>query len=129
MFEKEAKEYLKKDGTKAEQILSLMQGKIKVKIKQLPFILAAFQQTYIDGAEFGYNKANEWHKPSEKLPKECSLVLAYSFEDTEPALWEFVTSDQWEWLPKRIVFCSNDQIRLWKEIVLPELPKEIEEND
>ena len=80
-----------------------------------------------DGAEFGYNKANEWHKPSEKLPKECSLVLAYSFEDTEPALWEFVTSDQWEWLPKRIVFCSNDQIRLWKEIVLPELPKEIKE--
>ena len=72
-----------------------------------------------DGAEFGYNKANEWHKPSEKLPKECSLVLAYSFEDTEPALWEFVTSDQWEWMPKRIVFCSNDQIRLWKEIVPP----------
>ena len=59
MFEKEAEEYLKKDGTKAEQILSLMQGKIKVKIKQIPFILAAFQQTYQDGAELGYNKAKE----------------------------------------------------------------------
>ena len=33
MFEKEAEEYLKKDGTKTEQILSLMQGKIKVTIK------------------------------------------------------------------------------------------------
>ena len=73
MFEKEAEEYIKKDGTKAEQILSLMQGKIKVKIKQIPFILAAFQLTYQDGAEFGYNKAKEedkWHYPSKgELPK------------------------------------------------------------
>ena len=94
-----------------------------------PVVMKELNITYKDGFKDGYNKANEWHKPSEKLPKECSLVLAYSFEDTEPDLWEFVTSDQWEWLPKRIVFCSNDQIRLWKEIVLPELPKEIEEND
>lgn len=61
----------------------------------------------------------EWHKPCEKLPEECSLVLAYSLDDTEPSLWEFVANDQWEWLPKRIVFCSNNQIRLWKEIILP----------
>ena len=80
---------------------------------------ASFQK----GAEFGYNKANEWHKPSEKLPEECSLVLAYSFNDTEPSLWEFVANNQWEWLPKRVVFCSNDQIRLWKGVVLP---KEVE---
>ena len=71
------------------------------------------------GAEFGYNKANEWHKPSEKLPEECSLVLAYIFEETEPTICEYVVSDQWECLPKRIVFCSNDQVRKWKEIVLP----------
>ena len=106
MFEKEAYEY----------------GKVKIDLATSmmnPQIETATRQCFKDGAEFGYNKANEWHKPSEKLPKECSLVLAYSFEDTEPALWEFVTSDQWEWLPKRIVFCSNDQIRLWKEIVPP----------
>ena len=78
------------------------------------------------GAEFGYNKANEWHKPSEKLPEECSLVLAYLFEETEPTVCEYVVSDQWECLPKRIVFCSNDQVRMWKEIVPPELPKESE---
>ena len=106
MFEKEAYEY----------------GKVKIDLATSmmnPQIETATRQGFKDGAEFGYNKANEWHKPSEKLPEECSLVLAYSFEDTEPALWEFVTSDQWEWLPKRIVFCSNDQIRLWKEIVPP----------
>ena len=116
MFEKEAYEYGKE---KIDLATSMMN----------PQIETATRQGFKDGAEFGYNKANEWHKPSEKLPEECSLVLAYSFEDTEPALWEFVTSDQWEWLPKRIVFCSNDQIRLWKEIVLPELPKELKEND
>lgn len=78
-----------------------------------------------DGYYTGYNKANEWHKPSEKLPERCSLVLAYAFDDTEPSLYQFVTNDQWEWMPRRIAFLSNDQIRLWKEIVLP---KEIKEN-
>ena len=119
MFEKEAEEYREEWQNKGYYFVSQEMEQI-----ELDDIVDA---TFKDGAEFGYNKANEWHKPSEKLPKECSLVLAYSFEDTEPALWEFVTSDQWEWLPKRIVFCSNDQIRLWKEIVLPELPKEIKE--
>lgn len=79
------------------------------------------KRSYIDGFKDGYNKANEWHKPSEKLPEECSLVLAYLFEETEPTICEYVVSDQWECLPKRIVFCSNDQVRKWQEIVLPEL--------
>ena len=108
MFEKEAEEYFE-----TECLHSYADTEEQLKED----VVTAFQK----GAEFGYNKANEWHKPSEKLPEECSLVLAYSFEDTEPALWEFVTSDQWEWMPKRIVFCSNDQIRLWKEIVLPNI--------
>ena len=100
MFEKEAENYMQEVIAK----------------KDYPHSISVDWQR---GAEFGYNKANEWHKPSEKLPEECSLVLAYSLDDTEPSLWKFVTSGQWEWLPKRIVFCSNDQIRLWKEIVLP----------
>lgn len=82
------------------------------------------QENYVIGFKDGYNKANEWHKPSEKLPEECSLVLAYVFDETEPSLCEYIVSDQWECLPKRIVFCSNDQVRAWKE--LPALPKEIE---
>ncbi len=107
MFEKEAEEYVK-HWIVGEDDNALM------------------QEAYKDGAEFGYNKANEWHKPSEKLPEECSLVLAYLFEETEPTICEYVVSDQWECLPKRIVFCSNDQVRKWQEIVLPELPKESE---
>jgi len=59
MFEKEAEEYLKKDGTKAEQILNMLNeiSPLKMTLKQLPFILAMIQQTFQDGAEFGYNKA------------------------------------------------------------------------
>lgn len=79
-----------------------------------------------DGAEFGYNKANEWRNPSEKLPEECSLVLAYLFEETEPTICKYVVSNQWECLPKRIVFCSNDQVRKWKEITPS---KEVKENE
>ena len=85
-----------------------------------------YRNGFQDGAEFGYNKANEWHKPSEKLPEECTLVLAYAFEDTEPSLYYFVASNYWEWMPRRIACLDNDQIRIWKEIVLPEL-KESEE--
>ena len=59
MFEKEAEEYLKKDGTKAEQILDMLNeiSPLKITLKQVPFILAMIQQVFKDGAEFGYNKA------------------------------------------------------------------------
>ena len=107
MFEKEAEEYTcfvksTKERWNCEKIF-----------------YADIELAYQKGAEFGYNKANEWHKPSEKLPEECSLVLAYLFEETEPTICEYVVSNQWECLSKRIVFCSNDQVRKWKEIVPP----------
>ena len=106
MFEKEAKEYATRP---------ILYGTHTWKDEE---------QAFKDGAEFGYNKANEWHKPSEKLPEECSLVLAYVFDETEPTICEYVTSNQWECLPRKIVFCSNDQVKMWKEIVLP---KEVSE--
>jgi hypothetical protein len=131
MFEKEAEEYIKKDGTKAEQILSLMQGKIKVKIKQIPFILAAFQQTYQDGAEFGYNKANEWHYVKEgDLPKETGLLMSKTLllvtkmkgsDCLSLALGEYNFSTQ-EFSYQHIIGLTD--VIAWKEIVLP---KEIKE--
>jgi len=121
MFEKEAEEYLEKDGTKAEQILSLMQGKIKVKIKQIPFILAAFQQTYQDGAEFGYNKANEWHYgkdgdlPKDKTEKKYLVALKSEYSGF---LYETDI-----WCESLHCFASNNPTKVyaWKEIVPPEL--------
>lgn len=106
MFEKEATQYALEWGEKTDGTY------------------ACCRDGFIAGAEFGYNKANEWHKPSEKLPEKCSLVLALAFEDSEPALFEFVASDTWELIPQRIASLSNAQIRLWKEIILP---KEVSE--
>lgn len=79
---------------------------------------------YMQGAE---RYKPKWHKPSEKLPEECSLVLAFAFDDSEPALFEFVASDTWEWMPRRIASLSNDQIKCWCEI--PKYTEEIKEND
>lgn len=106
MFEKEAEEYGKENCAIQKNGLCTFVDSERT------------SQIWKDGAEFGYNKANEWHKPSEKLPEECTLVLAYLFEETEPTLCKYIVSNQWECLPKRIVFCSNDQVRKWKEIVL-----------
>lgn len=71
------------------------------------------KQAYLAGLKAGRPK---WHKPSEKLPEECSLVLAFEFENSEPALFEFVTSNTWEWMPRRIACLHNDQIKCWCEI-------------
>ena len=71
------------------------------------------KESFLAGLNEGKPK---WHKPSEKLPADCSLVLAFGFEDSEPALFEFVTSNTWEWMPRRIACLSNDQIKCWCEI-------------
>ena len=36
----------------------------------------SYKDGFKDGAEFGYNRANEWHYPSKgEYPKECENVL------------------------------------------------------
>lgn len=69
MFEKEAEEYVRKirhdvinwDGTKPEE---RFYNEIK------------FEQAYLAGAEFGYNKAKEWHYVKDgDLPKEKGNYL------------------------------------------------------
>lgn len=53
MFEKEAEEYAEKGGLPKEKYLYGLKA-----------------MSFKDGAEFGYNKANEWHYPSKgELPK------------------------------------------------------------
>ena len=68
MFEKEAEEYVRKirhdvinwDGAEPEE---RFYNEIK------------FKQAYLVGAEFGYNKANEWHKVADgDLPKDARYV-------------------------------------------------------
>ena len=118
MFEKESKEYLIKDGTKAEQIFNMLNeiSPLKITSKQVPFILAMIQQTFQDGAEFGYNKANEWHYPSKgEYPKdEKEYLVIYESDHTKYIGIESYYLDTKEWS----TICK---IVAWKEIVLPEL--------
>ena len=138
MFEKKAEEYIKEhtffDEEYGVQSLDVVSktifkdgaefgyNKCKEELNQKGLALQSDMDKTIEqniALKKELEKANEWHKPCEKLPEECSLVLAYSLNDTEPSLWEFVANDQWEKKKKRVLFCSNNQIRLWKEIVLP----------
>ena len=120
MFEKEAKEYLKKDGTKAEQIFNMLNeiSPLKITSKQVPFILAMIQQTFQDGAEFGYNKANEWHYVKEEgtPTKEGHYLVCLRNKDHD-------IFDCWIYYDKDVGWYSMKvrmkDIYAWKEIVLP----------
>lgn len=80
MFEKEAKERARKieesqtlgiyaDDESYERDLGWNEGEV-----------AGYEEGFRDGAEFGYNKANEWHYPSKgEYPKECENVLCYCY--------------------------------------------------
>ena len=74
MFEKEAEEWAKEnmDCVKTENCLN--QDCNYFSDEERIIAKSAFE----DGAEFGYNKANEWHYQSKgEYPKECENVLCY----------------------------------------------------
>ena len=130
MFEKEAKEYLKKDGTKAEQILKVLNeiSPLKITLKQLPFVLAMLKQVYQNGAEFGYNKANEWHYvKDEDLPKNntyCLVVKEYegvTGKYTRCKLSTYKDNSFLIWNHEYDSYVQLHNVIAWKEIVLPEL--------
>ena len=87
----------------------------------------SYKDGFKDGAEFGYNKANEWHFPSKgEYPKECENVLCYC-KGTEIKFCSIghtiIGGDN------KIRWWSNNRseelkVYAWKEIVLP---KDIEE--
>ena len=63
MFEKEAEEYRDKEKDKGYYWVTQ-----EMEQSELDTII---DESFKDGAEFGYNKANEWHYPSKgEYPKE-----------------------------------------------------------
>ena len=86
----------------------------------------ALQEAYIAGAEFGYNKVNEWHdlkKDSNDLPKDNDEKLCFYEKgkvvaryDSEYNCWETYFNNFKTVIPSSVIIA-------WKEIVLPELPK------
>ena len=121
MFEKEAEEYLKKDGTKAESILNMLNeiSPLKITLKQVPFVLAMIQQVFKDGAEFGYNKVNEWHKADIPTSQINKVVLGYIKDYNSKMFCLVKWNGEW-WYDARTY---NERVKLiaWREI---ELPKE-----
>ena len=102
-----------KDEEMAEEQIKKWDSVLYSQMYSVALVKDFIRKAFLAGLKAGRPK---WHKPSEKLPADCSLVLAYDFEDSEPALFEFVTSDTWEWMPRRIACLSNDQIKCWCEI-------------
>ena len=99
MFEKEAEEY--------NQKVPFNPLNVEKEIRR------AFQK----GAEFGYNKANEWHDlKTEKPPLRKEVLWCI---DNQLWLGELLESriDFGEWDIDSVLF--NDYEIAWKEIVLP----------
>lgn len=77
----------------------------------------------LECAEFGYNKANEWHYPSKgELPKEDKEYLVYMNDGTID-IQEITMDGDGHYYFNGISWAFNDLIA-WRE--LPEPPKEEE---
>lgn len=73
------------------------------------------QRYLIEGAEFGYNKANEWHYVKDGLPKDNEYVLIYTDLNNcyvARKVENHFMSKGWGFIPMSTVVA-------WKEIVLP----------
>ena len=109
MFEKEAEEWVKTKGTDAMTCLKENIGWDDV-----------CKQAFKDGAEFGYNKANEWHYVKDgDLPKDedwkwCVSYRGYYYVAKYEEMFGCWTNQE---------YSEVMQPYAWKEIVLP---KEIE---
>ena len=99
MFEKEAEEYVDLSGNRNYT-----------------------ERAFKDGAEFGYNKANEWHYVKDELPPEnVPLNIITLDKNKKRRLWvgEYKGGNGEYWSGYFNHFI--DVPYAWKEIVLPEL--------
>ena len=113
MFEKEAEEYaIKSYGNDA-----FTQAHIPQMIEPVRMYLKnGFQK----GAEFGYNKANEWHYVKDgDLPKNENSVLLYTCVN-DYNVGQFCRGRFW---CNDCGWFETDEIIAWKEIVLPKEDK------
>ena len=106
MFEKEAEEYGEKDlGGK---YLSSVVAKDKLHAYKL-----GQYDGFIAGAEFGYNKANEWHYVKDGInPTHSYRVLVFTDEGVGFGIYGL---DDKKWH----TYDTGFEVIAWKEIVLP----------
>ena len=71
------------------------------------------QQVFKDGAEFGYNKANEWHFVKDgDLPAHSNRVLVLTDEGVGFGIYGL---DNKKWY----TYDTGFDVIAWKEIILP----------
>ena len=98
MFEKEAEEYAIENWEHYEE------GQNDSK---------ALKQAYLAGAEFGYNKANEWHFLKDvEYPTHSNRVLVLTDEGVGFGIYGL---DNKKWY----TYDTGFDVIAWKEIVLP----------
>ena len=86
-----------------------------------PSEIRAIEQAYQKGAEFGYNKANEWHFVKDgEYPTHSNRVLVFTDEGVGFGIYGL---DNKKWY----TYDTGFDVIAWKEITLPALPKEIKE--
>ena len=122
MFEKEAEEYVRKirhdvinwGGTEPEE---RFYNGIK------------FKQAYLAGAEFGYDKANEWHYVKDELPRKSDETLCERMAVFVAVKVGYNVSTYGTYWNLRLgKFECLDEVYAWCYAPEPpELPKEIEE--
>ena len=106
MFEKEAEEYAIENWEHYEE------GKNDSK---------ALKRAYLAGAEFGYNKANEWHFVKDvEYPTHSNRVLVLTDEGVGFGIYGL---DNKKWY----TYDTGFDVIAWKEITLPALPNEVKE--
>ena len=116
MFEKEAEEYYYKTYPVT---LNIGEEERKKKVTDL----------FIKCAEFGYNKANEWHYVKEgDLPKDNECIIIYSKLADNIAVGKRRCAGkvrrrcvyEWYFATYEGTYCLKDKdVIAWKEIVLP----------
>ena len=88
-----------------------------------------YRNGFQQGAEFGYNKANEWHyvKDGDLPPLNTNVLVIHRWARTPEVgkrIEVFIDSSVWVWAmcSDRYRYTSDDEnVIAWKEIVLPEL--------
>ena len=87
-----------------------------------------FKQAYLAGAEFGYNKANEWHFVKDELPNEGTYLVVWQndkgYKEIFTLNYEEDNEEELHWVDGDCEV-QDEYIIAWKEIVPPKEIKKL----
>lgn len=95
--------------------------------------VAGYEDGFKDGAEFGYNKANEWHEIESKVTPKREISKQYMPKNKEKVLLKYhfsgddeihISDGYYDAYDFEFHIANNPKFRIvcviaWKEIVLP----------